>query len=363
VDFFFSDQLPSESSFSRLAQKLEDCKGLETVKSQLLLQAIQEGFVDDDAVAIDATHFEARDQAKSEEKKPKPEPKKRGRKTKAEKEAYDKQKQEQEAQQTLFEKSIAAQLDVPFEDLRNQIPVDPAWGVMKNSEGKNVFWYGYKGHLAVGTSSQYILESMMSSGSLNDGKAAIPLLKGIENLPLSIRYALMDAGYDYVAIYQQIHRMDAHAIIAYNKRNEGEQVGFDQNFAPTCVREHSYRYDSYDSKYKTLKFTRPKECKDCPLSNDSLCQKVYKVRIETDLRRYSAPARGSQTWEELYDQRTAVERVNAYLKEFFQLNNVRYRTGKRAKVHFDLVTLVYNATKLAADRIRKQIESVKKAAA
>ena len=37
----------------------------------------------------------------------------------------------------------------------------------------------------------------------------------------------------------------------------------------------------------------------------------------------------------------AVERVNAYLNGYFQLDNVRYRTGKRIKVHFDFVTLVY----------------------
>lgn len=43
--------------------------------------------------------------------------------------------------------------------------------------------------------------------------------------------------------------------------------------------------------------------------------------------------------------------MNAYLKGFYQLNNVRYRTGKRAKAHFDLVTLIYNASKLAADRM------------
>lgn len=55
-------------------------------------------------------------------------------------------------------------------------------------------------------------------------------------------------------------------------------------------------------------------------------------------------------------KRTAVERVNAYLKEFFQLNNVRHRTGKRAKVHFDLVTLVYNASKLACDRINYSLK-------
>jgi transposase len=83
---------------------------------------------------------------------------------------------------------------------------------------------------------------------------------------------------------------------------------------------------------------------------------VYKVRIETDLRRYSAPARGSEKWKTLYAERTAVERVNAYLKEFFQLNNVRHRKGKKAKLHLDLVTLVYNASKLAVDRINQQLK-------
>lgn len=75
------------------------------------------------------------------------------------------------------------------------------------------------------------------------------------------------------------------------------------------------------------------------------------MKITKDLRKYTAPARGSQAWKKIYNRRTAVERVNAYLKEFFQLNNVRYRTGKRAKVHFDIVTLIYNASKLAVDRI------------
>src|SRR5690606_17195438 len=234
---------------------------------------------------------------------------------------------------------------------------DPQWGVKKNSEGKNVFWYGYKAHLAVGTESQYILQSLFSSGNLNDGKAAIPLLKGIqEHVPLStLRYATMDAGYDYEPIYTQIHQMGHQSVIAYNKRNEPEPIGFDKHFAPTCFREHSYRYDSFDPRYETLKYTRPKECKDCPLANEGLCQKVYKVKITTDLRKYTAPARGSKAWKTIFNRRTAVERVNAYLKEYFQLDNVRYRTGKRAKVHFDLVTLVYNASKLAADRINASL--------
>lgn len=79
------------------------------------------------------------------------------------------------------------------------------------------------------------------------------------------------------------------------------------------------------------------------------------MKITTDLRKYPAPARGSQVWKTIFKRRTAVERVNTYLKEFFQLNNVRYRTGKRAKIHFDMITLVYNASKLAADRINAQL--------
>ncbi len=311
--FLISDNIPSEASYSRLTSKLAETEIIENINSTTLLQAIKEGFVQDENVAIDACHFEARDQAPVQEKKAKPEPKKRGRKKKEEKEQYDQQKLEEEQNKTLFEKPIAEQLDVSLEELRSEIPIEPAWGIKKNSEGKNVFWYGYKAHLAVGTKSQYILQSIMSSGNINDGKAAIPLLKGIEKLPLSIKYGMMDAGYDYTPIYQQLLRMDAHSIIAYNKRREGEIEGYDKHFAPTCVREHSYRYDSYDKKYKTIKYCRPKECKDCPLASDSLCQKIYKVKIESDLRKYTAPARGSKRWKSLFAERTAVERVNAYL--------------------------------------------------
>jgi len=355
--FLVSDDVPSESSYSRLVTKLEETNILEKELEKVILQAIKEGYITDDTIAIDATHFEARDQAPPKEEKPKAEPEKRGRKPKEKRDEWLKEQAEKEANLPLYEKKIEAQLDASLDELRSEIPLNPKWGVKKNSEGKNVFWFGYKGHLAVGTSSQYILQTAFSSGNLNDGKAAIPLLKGIyECLSLStVRYQTMDAGYDYEPIYQQIHRMGQHSIIAYNKRNEAEPIGFDKHFAPTCFREHSYRYDSFDPKYETLKYTRPKECHDCPLANEGICQKVYKVKITTDLRKYSAPARGSQVWKNIFKRRTAVERVNAYLKEFFQLNNVRYRTGKRAKIHFDMITLVYNASKLAADRINAQL--------
>ena len=73
--FLVSDTIPSEASYSRLVTKLEESNILEQELERVVLQAIEEGFITDDTVAIDATHFEARDQAPQKEEKPKPEPK------------------------------------------------------------------------------------------------------------------------------------------------------------------------------------------------------------------------------------------------------------------------------------------------
>jgi len=66
----------------------------------------------------------------------------------------------------------------------------------------------------------------------------------------------MDAGYDYEPIYTQMYRMGQQSVIAYNKRNESELIGFDKYFAPTCFRKHPYRYDSDDTKYEKIKYTQ-----------------------------------------------------------------------------------------------------------
>ena len=360
--FLVSDTVPSEASYSRMVDVISQSDVLDRMHDELIQTAFTEGFLEEEHLGFDATHFEARDAAKPSEKK-ETQLKKRGRKSKEERAAWLAEQAEIEANQTTYEKKLDAQKTIPLKTLWQEIPIEPKWGIKKNSDGKNTFWYGFKGHLAVSTKSQYIVARLMSSGNLSDSKAAIPLLKKVNQLmPNHFTTAIFDAGYDYEAIYRQIWTHDMKAVIPYVKRREGEMVGFDEHFRPTCVREHSYCYDSFDEKYQTLKFTRPKECATCPLREDSLCQKVFKIKCETDIRKYTYPARGSELWKKLYKERTAVERVNAYLKQFFQLNNIRHRTGKKAKLHFNLVTFIYNASKLAVDRINVLLQLQNKAA-
>ncbi|MEY9978604.1 transposase [Lysinibacillus sp. RC79] len=355
--FLVSDVVPSEASYSRMIDVISQSDVLDYMQDTLIETAFIEGFLCDEHLAIDATHFESRDAAKPSEKKEPTPPKKRGRKSKEEREDWLTKQAEIEANQSTYEKEIRHQLDTPLETLWQDAPIEPNWGIKKNSDGKNTFWFGFKGHLAVTTKGQYIVGRLMTSANLSDSKAAIPLLKKVENqFPEHFTTAIFDAGYDYEPIYRQLHKYQMRAVIPYNVRNEGEYLGFDENFRPTCVREHSYRYDSFDEKYRTLKFTRPKECATCPLRDDSLCQKGFKIKCDTDLRKFTYPARGSELWKQLYKERTAVERVNAYLKQYFQLNNIRHRTGRKAKLHFNLVTFINNACKLAVDRLNALLQ-------
>ncbi|MEY9093490.1 hypothetical protein [Paenibacillus sp. RC84] len=50
-----------------------------------------------------------------------------------------KKKQMEEEQKSIYEKEIAAQLTETYFTLRDEIPIDPQWGIKKSSEGKNLF--------------------------------------------------------------------------------------------------------------------------------------------------------------------------------------------------------------------------------
>ncbi len=96
--FLVSNTVPSEATYSRMITIINESNVLEEVQETLRYQAISEGFIMDDTFAIDATHFEVKDQAAPKEEKPKTEPKKCGRKSKEEREQWLVEKAELEGQ-------------------------------------------------------------------------------------------------------------------------------------------------------------------------------------------------------------------------------------------------------------------------
>ncbi|MBW7475981.1 transposase [Paenibacillus oenotherae] len=392
--FTDSEPIPSEASFSRLITKLERTNILAEIQDFIVDQAITEGFLSGETLALDSSHIEAfernpnLDKPKAEKaesstveweasallieescrsleniKPLKPKRAKRGRVPKAEQEAWRQQMEAYEASLSLFEREIANMLPASYDELIADLPQWASVGAKGDHRGKRhtKFWYGYKVNLLVDTASQYIVTSVNCSGHVSDQRPAIVLLKRLkERFPsLQVKHILADKGYDGEPVYKQIRDVGAFGLIPLIHRCE-LPAGMDKHFRPQCQQGHSYRYDSYDAKRDTIKWTLPKECASCPFQGQG-CQKVVKKKMAENVRKYTAPGRGSAKFAELFKQRTAVERVFAYLKLYFEMGSSRKRK-KRALVDLDLSCLVYNVCKLGLDRLNQNIRAAKKQA-
>ncbi|WP_342563863.1 transposase [Paenibacillus sp. FSL R7-0345] len=389
--FTGSNPIPSKASYSRLISALEQTGMLEQLQDSLVLSAMEEGFITGTHLAVDSSIVEAWDcqfsesaskrraarrtkkpsetpeiqQLEFENVEPEPQPAneplkkpvyRRGRASAEEKERRRLEREAYEKTLAPFEKTIEAMLPYTYDELLNTIPRHAARFDKKNTKGRLTSYYGFKANVLVDADSQYVLSGVFSSANLNDQRMAVLLLKGLHlKFPgLKVKHVLGDKGYDSSAIYQLIHSLGAFPIIKMIHHKKPPE-GMNQDYTPVCSQGHAYRYDSFDTKYETLRYTRPNHCKDCPFSASG-CQKVFKIRIQTDLRKHAYPARGSESFRQLYNKRTAVERVFAYLKEYFGMKRTRHR-GVRASVDFQLSTLAYNLSKFALDKLNKQLSN------
>lgn len=387
--FTGSNRTPSEASYSRLIHALQRNGLLEQLQDRLVLAAMEEGFVTGTHIAVDSSiveawdspyresaskrraarrsakqgeppateqlHVEAADpQPEHQSEKPKKPVYRRGYVSAEERERRREEREAYEASLGPYEKKIEDMLPYTYDELLTALPRHAARCDKKNAKGRLTSWYGFKANVLVDTDSQYILTGAFSSANPNDQRMAILLLKGLPlKFPqLQVKHVLADKGYDSKAIYQLVHSLGAYPVIDIIHHTEPPE-GMDRDFNPVCKEGHAYRYDSFDATYETLKYTAPSACASCPFA-ESGCQRVFKIRIHTDLRKHTYPARGSERFAKLYRKRTAVERVFAYLKEYFGMKRTRHR-GVRAGVDFQLSTLAYTLSKFALDMVNKQL--------
>lgn len=331
VGFLYSEAIPSEATYSRVMAILASNLSVIEQMNQSLLQLINEELdIFEENVAIDVTAIEARTKPVKTENPKLP--------------------------------STTEERTMTTKEILEMIPTYASWGVKKNSKGKNDFWFGYKGTLAVSTKSQYILCMDIASAFASDVSLAIPTIRKTAQWLQKKKertYFSFDKGYDAKEIYQELHALDLEPIIPLKSvpKNDGEVDAF---YAPTCLLEHSYKYDSYDRRYGAIKYVQPKShCKDCPLQHEGMCQKVIKIKQLNDPRKYNHTARGTYSWSLKYNERSSVERVNAYLKENYQLNDTRFYKAHHAVVFYHLIQLTYNARTFANQRLAKKLTEKK----
>lgn len=286
-------QVPSESTFSRFLERLTQNKELESLFYSLVLKAKELNIIDGDHISIDSTKLDS-----FEASKPK--------------------------------KHI------------NDDGTNPNWGMKQDTNGNKIRWFGWKLHILCDSKSELPLDILVTPASIYDGTVAITMIdKFLERYKsvFSPSYYAMDSGYDFEYVYEDIlNKYNAIPIIAYNPRGSfAPPERLDQDFDPVCSAGYKLVYWGKDKNY--LKFRCPHavgKC-DCPHGMNWCSSSNYgytlKLNYKENPRQHGYPLRSSDKWKRHYDKRTSVERCNSRLKGYLNLDNIRSKGIKKAKIH------------------------------
>ena len=238
-------------------------------------------------------------------------------------------------------------------------------------------WFGYKGHLLVDVNHEVILAYHITSTKTSDNDMIEPLVEQAEsNLPEDrIETLAYDKAADDKAIHELLKDHDIKPVIQIRAcwQNQTEKLVPGQEQRGNIVHDESGTVFCYDTKSQppvrhkmayvghepereTLKYRCPAKHEDwpCPMSGICNAGKTYgltvRVKQETDLRRFPPIPRATKKFEQLYNGRTAVERVNSRLKVFWGTDDGNITGAARFHGYFGAVMIVHAAfaTLLAA---------------
>ena len=193
---------------------------------------------------------------------------------------------------TRLERQAAMTLEQMLDDLPRASNV----GSKKNSQGYKETWVGYKLHLDV-ADGQIPISCILTSASLHDSQAAIPLARMTAQRVTHL-YDLMDSAYDARLIHEQVRSLGQIPIIDAHPRRDAQRKA--------------------------------------ELQAEEKRRKLLNFNFAEDAR---------------YRERTAVERVNARLKDEFGGRMIRVRGNAKVMCHL----LMFGIVALAADRILRLI--------
>lgn len=219
------------------------------------------------------------------------------------------------------------------------------------------YWFGYLVHLVVDCETELPVGYEVTAANVNETTRFRPLLAAVqEQQPTLVERTetvSADAGYDSGANCEHVLR-ETKALPIIKMRQTQPREKRDAIFAaaicpcnelgtPLCASGHKMVYWGRDGDY--LKWRCPAKCGRAACTQRGRCTSsrygnVLKVSIWEDPRRFPGLARESKKWSRLYRKRTAVERVNARLKDHLLLDNLTVRGIGKVRAHVGLSLLV-----------------------
>lgn len=261
----YANSIPSESKFSRVFDELSELKIAQKTHNKFIEEYLSDTLFMYNA--SDATAIPLREKpVKKEKVKPKVK-RKRGRPKKGEK---------VEAKKPKILEQQKAMKDT--EEMCTLLSTACSVGIKKNSKGNTEKWIGGKLHISA-VDGDIPVTAIYTGASVHDSSVALPLINETSR-KVNYLYDLQDAAYD------------ADIIRAYSKLH-GHRPIIDIN----------------------------------PKNSKALKAKIALIKEEKEKFEFLHMPLNSDTHH--YNQRSMVERVNAYLKDNFGCNKIYYRGASK----------------------------------
>ncbi|MEW5784555.1 MAG: transposase [Bacillota bacterium] len=245
---------------------------------------------------------------------------------------------------------------------------------------KVVSWFGYRLHLIVDSLYELPVSYIVTKASCGEAPRAHELLDQLEEVHPEIldrcKYFSGDRGYDgsklIVRLWDQHHIKplidirnmwqdeDKTRLVKGKENVVYDYCGTVYCYCPKSGDRRQMGYGGFEQDRNTLKYRCPAEhygisCqgkKECPAAG------AIRIPLKEDRRIFTPVARGSYKFEDLYDMRTAVERVNSRLDVSFGFEKHYIRGLKKMQMRVGLALCVMPA--MAAGRIKEnQMEKMR----
>ena len=349
LGYGFNDNIPHFTTFGKnYKRRFEDTDVFEKIFMHILEQAIEAGFINTDAIFIDATHVKAS----------------------ANKNKYNKVKLEKEVRsyQELLEKEInedrqahgkkpldMSKKKTEYKEVKES-KTDPDSGMLHKSEKEKCYAYSF--HTAC-EKNGFILGIDVTAANIHDSVMLEPVLEKVKENIEKPKYVAVDAGYKTPYISKLLIDQGIIPVMPYTRPRTKD--GY--------FRKYEYVYDEYYDCYicpnnQVLKYSTtnrdgyreyksdPKICKNCPYISKCTSSKNHtKVVTRHIWEEYIEEAnhlRHTSINKEIYAKRKeTIERVFADMKEKHGMRWTTLRGLKKVKAQAMLVAACMNLKKLA----------------
>jgi IS5 family transposase len=225
---------------------------------------------------------------------------------------------------------------------------------LEGKESRKEWFFGYKLHILADSFWELPIAVKVTTAKESDSPHLIPLLRKAreQHQWLHPEVVSADAGYDGINNYQGISA-EFNATPIIDIRDMGRKSAwayYNQQGIPYCLGRKLMEYVGSNAQGHIYRCVAAK----CHLQGEEgtpYCEYVITVQPGDDLRKIGPVARVSAQWKKLFSRRSAVERVNSWLKGTRRLQDFCFRRLRKVTAHCLLSVLTLQASAVAQARM------------